>query len=151
MRWYETEAKEISPVLSTRARFARNLKDTPFPGQLDEAGKEKVFETVRAALADRDLTFVDFGKAGELEKNAYVQTHLASAALAKGGKGTGLALSRDGESALLINEEDHLRLRRPSDSQSMSRPEAKASKRTQKRFTRMGTQRIRTGRMLSIT
>ncbi|MBP5289072.1 MAG: ATP--guanido phosphotransferase [Clostridia bacterium] len=110
MRWYETEAKEISPVLSTRVRFARNLKDTPFPGQLDEAGKEQVFETVRDALADRELTFVNFGEAGELEKNAYVQTHLASAALAKGGKGTGLALSRDGESALLINEEDHLRL-----------------------------------------
>ena len=110
MRWYETEAGEISPVLSTRARFARNLADTPFPGRLDEAGKEKVFARIKEALSDRDLTFVNFGGASELEKNAYVQTHLASVALAKGGKGTGLALSRDGESALLINEEDHLRL-----------------------------------------
>lgn len=110
MRWYETEAKEISPVLSTRVRFARNLKDTSFPGQLSEGEKEKVFARIQEALSDRDLTFVDFGAADDLEKNAYVQTHLASVALAKGGRGTGLALSRDGEEALLINEEDHLRL-----------------------------------------
>ena len=110
MRWYEQEAKEISPVLSTRVRFARNLADTPFPGRLDEAGRIKTFQRIKEALSDQDLTFVDFGAAGELEKNAYVQTHLASAALAKAGAGTGLALSRDGESAILINEEDHLRL-----------------------------------------
>lgn len=110
MRWYEAASETFSPVLSTRARFARNLKDTPFPGSLDEAGKEKVFQRIRSALSDLPLTFVPFDKASELEKNAYVQTHLASVALAREGRGAGLALSRDGESALLINEEDHLRL-----------------------------------------
>ena len=110
MKWYEAERDVFSPVLSTRVRFARNLADTPFPGKLDEAGRQKVFDRVRETLADKDVTVIDFGTVGDLEKNAYVQTHLASAALARAGKGAGLLLSRDGESAVLVNEEDHLRL-----------------------------------------
>ena len=110
MYWYEQAGDTVSPVLSTRVRFARNLKETPFPARLDEAGRVKVFEAIRTALAERDRTFVDFGEVSPVVKNAYVQTHLASAALAECGKGSGLALSKDGKVAVMINEEDHVRL-----------------------------------------
>ncbi|MBQ3866372.1 MAG: hypothetical protein II776_05670 [Clostridia bacterium] len=110
MYWYEQSKEENGPVLSTRVRFARNLKDTPFPDLLDDAGRRAVYDRVKKALADLDLSFVDFSQAGDLVKNAYVQTHLASAALAKAGPGAGLALSKNGDAALMIGEEDHLRL-----------------------------------------
>ncbi len=110
MFWYEKETASASPVISTRVRFARNLENTPFPELLDGAGKRAVFDRVAEALAARDWIRVDFAGLDSVEKNAYVETHLASPRLAKGGEGCGLLLSRDGDASLMLNEEDHIRL-----------------------------------------
>ncbi len=110
MYWYEKVKSEIGPVLSTRVRFARNLENIPFPTMLTEEGKEKVFQKVKDAFAEKSMMAVPFGGLDPVIKEAYVQTRLASPALAKKGKGSGLLLSRDGEVSVMIGEEDHIRL-----------------------------------------
>lgn len=110
MYWYEKVKSEVGPVLSTRVRFARNLENTPFPAELGEEGKEKVFETVKEAFSEKNMMAVPFGDLDPVIKEAYVQTRLASPALAKKGKGSGLLLSRDGEVSVMLGEEDHIRL-----------------------------------------
>lgn len=110
MYWYEKKPEEGGVVLSTRVRFARNLETVPFPSLLGEKERLEVFACVKEAFSSRDPMAVDFGETQERVKEAYVQTHLASAALAAGGRGTGLILSREGEVSVMVNEEDHVRL-----------------------------------------
>lgn len=110
MYWFETKTGEESPVISTRVRFARNVEGEKFPKKMTPAEKEKISERIRAAFADEKMMFVDFGKADGVVKEAYVQTHLASRALADAGEGSGLLLSEDGSIAVMIGEEDHVRL-----------------------------------------
>ena len=110
MYWYEKKPREGGIVLSTRVRFARNLEGVPFPAGLGEKERSEVFARVKEAFREKDPMAVDFGETEDRVKQAYVQTHLASAALAKGGKGTGLLLSRDGDVSVMVNEEDHVRL-----------------------------------------
>ncbi len=110
MYWYEKEAEEMSFVLSTRVRLARNLEDTPFPHKLSPREAQEVFNRFQKALGEERVLAVPFDGADDILKQAYVQTHLASPRLARGGKGCGLILTEDGEASLMINEEDHLRL-----------------------------------------
>lgn len=110
MYWYEKTKSEITSVLSTRVRFARNLENLPFPAGQTEEEKEKVFQTVKEAFSEKNMMAVPFGGLDPLVKEAYVQTRLASPALGKQGKGAGLLLSRDGEVSVMVGEEDHIRL-----------------------------------------
>lgn len=110
MYWFETKDCENSPVISTRVRFARNLEGKKFPQKLTGAEKREICEQVKSAFADEKMLFVDYGTAEKTVKEAYVQTHLASRALAAAGEGAGLLLSEAGDVAIMINEEDHVRL-----------------------------------------
>lgn len=109
MYWYEKEAPVQSAVLSTRVRFARNLEDTPFPHLLSDEEKNRVFDRVKEAYRDKDVLAVPFSQVDSTVKEAYVQTHLASTLLARQSAG-GLLLSRQGDVAIMVCEEDHVRL-----------------------------------------
>ncbi len=110
MYWFELPQKENGIVLSTRVRFARNLENVPFPARQTDSQREEVFETVRAAFAAKNPMAVPFSEVDDVVKEAYVQTHLASRALAGKAKGSGLLLSRDGKVSVMVGEEDHIRL-----------------------------------------
>lgn len=110
MYWYEKEARNFGPVLSTRVRFARNLENTPFPQRLTGESREMVFRQVKEAFEEKEILAVPFDDLDAVVKEAYVQTHLASTQLVKSGKGSGLILSKNGDVAVMVNEEDHLRL-----------------------------------------
>lgn len=110
MYWYELPQKQNSLVLSTRVRFARNLDNVPFPSLLSDKERCLVFDQINKAFAGKNPMTVSFGDVDEIVKEAYVETHLASRALAKKGKGSGLVLSRDGAVSVMIGEEDHIRL-----------------------------------------
>lgn len=110
MYWYEKTGGEISPVLSTRVRFARNLEGIPFPASLDDEGREAVFDRVREAYKEKNMMVISFKEADPVLKAALVDTRLSSPLLARRGRGCGLLVSRDGELSLMLGEEDHIRL-----------------------------------------
>lgn len=109
MYWYEDKASKHPVVLSTRVRFARNLKDTPFPSRLNAEGRKKICEKVQAAFSG--YRFCDFEKLGDTERSAYGETHLCSMDFAKADPvGRGLLINEDNSVFIMINEEDHLRI-----------------------------------------
>ncbi len=110
MYWYEKEGQIFSPVISTRVRFARNLDATPFPQKLSPGERVALWNKVCEAFAGCGGAPVSFDKLDALEKTAYVETRLASPALAKAGAGAGLILSPQGDVSVMVNEEDHLRI-----------------------------------------
>ncbi|MDR0434323.1 MAG: protein arginine kinase [Gracilibacteraceae bacterium] len=102
-------------VLSTRVRLARNLADRPFPLALKPEAAEQTETEIAAVLETVDLEgcslrYLPLRNVSDMEKLALVERHLISPALASLGVGRGVALSPEHRLAVMVNEEDHIRL-----------------------------------------
>ncbi len=110
----EGSAKKCPVVLMTRVRLARNLDSVPFPGWAKKAQRNKVLETCLPAVASlsqmkRGIT-AELEELSDLEKQILVERHLISRELSSSSEKTGVVISRDQSVAVMINEEDHLRI-----------------------------------------
>jgi protein arginine kinase len=103
---------ERDVVVSSRVRFARNLKGLPFPWRMDEKAAEEVLDRVENALNAAPLNFTrrDFHKMNPTERGAMAERHLVSRELVAGKLPRGVFLSPDEGVAIMVNEEDHLRI-----------------------------------------
>jgi protein arginine kinase len=110
----DTGATKSAVVLMTRIRLARNLARTPFPGWAKEAQRRDIFETCRQAIASlpqmRRGLAISVEDLNDLERQILVERHLISRELSHGKGGSGVVISRDQSMAVMINEEDHLRI-----------------------------------------
>lgn len=111
MSTFEMKGGFAGLAASTRVRLARNVKGYPYhdltPGQLDEIA-DKVWQAIQAAPAlAQEFTMAEV-RAGSAEAMKLIEQHKISPEFARtGGK---LILSRDGGAALMLGEEDHIRL-----------------------------------------
>lgn len=114
MKWYSKEGKNSSVVLSTRIRFARNLKDYPFPSRLNTAEKEKVNELLKnvflAANNEENLRFFEMSSIEKVKAVSLAEKHLISPEFAFDPNGRALLLSEDEEVSIMLCEEDHARI-----------------------------------------
>jgi protein arginine kinase len=106
---------QVGPiVLSTRVRLARNLSQFFFPGWANEAQRKKILKQALSALKKVPFlsggTFLELDNLTELEKQILIERHLISRELASDNKNAGVAISADQSCAIMINEEDHLRI-----------------------------------------
>ena len=111
MMWYEHDRSD--PVVwSTRIRLAANLNKTPFPARLTSVGREEVAEKIKAVFeGDKDWQIITVSRLTPVERTAFTEAHMASPAFMQGDlAGRLLILSSDGECAVMVNEEDHVRL-----------------------------------------
>lgn len=114
-KWYMMCGNEGDVVISTRVRFARNLKSFPFPNRMNEAQmkqcRDKIVTAINegnSALAD-SFNVYDAEQMSEAQLASMVERHLISPEFARAGKGS-LLLSEDESISIMINEEDHIRL-----------------------------------------
>lgn len=101
-------------VISSRVRLARNLAGMPFLARCNQAQREEILQRLRdrilpAGIA-REMFFVDIASASELDRQLLVERHLISRQHAKADHPRGVIISGDETVAMMINEEDHLRL-----------------------------------------
>lgn len=118
--WLKGEGPESDIVISSRLRLARNLADYPFNTRSSAASRKEVElllrETLTGRAVDRGLTYLSLGHAPIIDRQVLLERHLISkehAALGKEHNGIverGVAVSRQENLAILVNEEDHLRL-----------------------------------------
>jgi protein arginine kinase len=113
-RWLDGTGPSSDIVLSTRVRLARNMKDVPFTHRAREEQLAMVYSSTVTAVRKtpplsgtsafqmRDLT--------PLDRQFLVERHLISNDLADNGKLRGLLVVPDESVAVMVNEEDHLRL-----------------------------------------
>lgn len=101
-------------VISSRIRLARNLKDRTFPEWSTDEDCAEVMDRIRAACeAPGTLTapvFLDISKLAPVDREILRERHLISSDLAEGAPGSGLILAEADHVAIMINEEDHLRM-----------------------------------------
>ncbi|MBU0639426.1 MAG: protein arginine kinase [Planctomycetes bacterium] len=101
-------------VISTRIRLARNLRGFPFLVRADADQRAEVVATLEAALRKarglEDFYHLNIDELDELDRTLLVERHLISRQHAEG-SGSRLVAFHPGEaSALMVNEEDHVRL-----------------------------------------
>lgn len=109
------DTKEYPIVLSTRIRLARNLADSPFPHAMSPSSAEKVETQIIGALADFDfegekLNYLPLKMLVPVEKKVLIEKHLISPGFVDMEHARGIALSDSHRIAIMLNEEDHVRI-----------------------------------------
>ncbi len=111
-KWTEGYGKDSDIIISSRIRLARNLAETPFPQNSKPEAAKKIIQKVDEALsqsAKKQYEMLYMEDLQELERDMLVEKHLISPALAK--KNTaGVSIRNDEGVAVMVNEEDHLRI-----------------------------------------
>lgn len=109
--------KDLSDVvISTRIRFARNLRDYPFPFRMNTEQKCRVAAIVKkaaidghSAISDR-FRYIQMSELTQEEAVSLVERHLVSPEFISDREGRGLLLLDDESVSIMINEEDHIRI-----------------------------------------
>jgi protein arginine kinase len=101
-------------VISTRVRLARNIRGFCFLPRAEADTKREIAETVttaaRRAQLLKDLIHVDVERLDELDRTLLVERHLISRQHADGTGARRVAFQPNESAAIMINEEDHLRI-----------------------------------------
>ncbi|MDD5194723.1 MAG: protein arginine kinase [Candidatus Omnitrophica bacterium] len=112
--WLNGKGPSSEIVFSSRVRLARNFADKVFPSRAATSVKEDIRNTMEEIYsrvsALRGSTFVRMEDLEELSRQFLLERHLISQEHMASPKGKGLIVSADERIALMINEEDHLRM-----------------------------------------
>lgn len=101
-------------AVSSRIRLARNVKGAAFPGWAGEEECQRMWEELSQTLVQlesmKPALAVPMSDVDALDRQILLERHLISREQAEKGKGSGLVVREDEGVAIMINEEDHLRL-----------------------------------------
>jgi protein arginine kinase len=116
--WMKSQAGlETDIVISSRIRLARNLQGMPFPFLMNAETGNKSMQAITEAWQNSEndalssMDMITFDQVPALDRHILVEKHLISPehGLSEDPY-RGLLLSKDGSIAIMINEEDHLRI-----------------------------------------
>lgn len=111
-KWYDEIKSTDDVVISSRVRLARNLEDYPFPSKMSDEQSRLACLSVKEALSQNfgeDISFVEMKKCEDM--GIFLEEHLISPDFCTGsGIYKMLAKDEPGNLAIMINEEDHLRI-----------------------------------------
>jgi protein arginine kinase len=105
---------EAGAVVSSRIRLARNLREAAFPGWAGEEECGKIWQKLRELLQSAPTLAGSFAIGMDeldlLDRQILFERHLISREHAGKGRGSGLVGTPDERLAIMVNEEDHLRM-----------------------------------------
>lgn len=112
--WLSGKGPDSDIAICTRVRLARNVQGFPFAPCLADDEAERLYRFVTSRLAKPGLPekvkVLDLEEVDQLERSMLVERHLISRELASNDRHSGVAFDSDESVAIMINEEDHLRL-----------------------------------------
>jgi protein arginine kinase len=111
--WMAADGPESDIVMTSRIRLARNLAGLPFPQHMaDQKTAEKVWDTISKGLKNApDLELTSMNRLSDLERQMLLEKHLISPEHTEAvSPYRGIIINRTGSIAIMVNEEDHLRI-----------------------------------------
>ena len=112
--WLKPGGPMSDVVISSRVRLARNLAGQPFLSKASASQRTRIertlFEAISASDFGKETFYVDIDKSDPLDRQFLVERHLISRQHAEGEGSRGVAIATSETFALMINEEDHLRI-----------------------------------------
>jgi protein arginine kinase len=112
--WLRGVGPDADVVISSRVRLARNLDSVPFLSTASTEQRARIYATlaekIESVSGGCESLLVDVENADAIDRQLLVERHLISRqhAMAEGSRG--VSVSSDETLALMINEEDHLRI-----------------------------------------
>jgi len=101
-------------IVSSRVRLARNVCGRRFPAWASEEDAVRLLHDLNPILgrlqACRDPIVLEISSLNRMEKEILIERHLMSRDMAEKGKGSAVVLKRDESIAIMVNEEDHIRM-----------------------------------------
>ncbi len=110
MAWYNTVGKDADTVISSRVRLARNINGFPFCARLSHADANTIIEKVSSPLEASGFRKVNFKDISPVMATSYVERHYASPDFASKDAPLALLLLEQSGIAVMVCEEDHLRI-----------------------------------------
>ncbi|AKJ65341.1 protein arginine kinase [Kiritimatiella glycovorans] len=111
--WFETGLRE-GPVISSRARLARNLKGERFPDWAGEKNRVRLWGGLRELFLSHEwiagAAAWEMGELDDVDRELLYERHLISREQVARAAGSGVLISPDERTSVMINEEDHLRM-----------------------------------------
>jgi protein arginine kinase len=113
--WLTDSGPDGDIAISSRIRLARNIQGFPFPIAADAKQLEKIQGAVELALkkaptmGKKTLTF-NMADYSEIERQILLERRLISNEFVKKTQNTSLVVKQDESCAVMVNEEDHLRI-----------------------------------------
>jgi len=117
VKWMDSPEGNRDIVISSRVRLARNLSQIPFPHLLNQVNGERCLELIKNAWRNNpgpvlaSMEMETFDHLSGLERQILAEKHLSSPGHADSNSPLkGIMANSDGSLAVMINEEDHLRM-----------------------------------------
>ena len=110
MAWYNASGKSFDTVISTRVRLARNINGYPFSAHLDASGANEIIEKVNTILDPNGFRRIHFSEVSPMMATSYVERHYVSPEFASKESPRALMLQEQSGLAVMVCEEDHLRI-----------------------------------------
>ena len=110
--WLRGTGPESDIVMCSRIRLARNLADFPFSNRASRGEKAEIEQNFQSAVerGQLDLSFLDVNAMNALDRQFLVERQLISRELSGGDGPRGVAIGPQENVAIMVNEEDHLRI-----------------------------------------
>lgn len=111
--WYDYKYEQDNIAVSTRVRLARNIEGIPFPSKMNDEHKKVLFDNIKSAIKNINtfnLKFILLSDIPENERFALVERHIISKEFANNSKNRAIVISEDESIAIMIGEEDHIRI-----------------------------------------
>ena len=112
--WLQPGGPQGEIVLATRVRLARNIAGRPFSSRLKPDERIELEALLKAAvlkaLAAAGANWFELAELPEIDRRCLVERHLISRQHAQADHPRGVAVSGSETVAIMVNEEDHLRI-----------------------------------------
>lgn len=110
MAWFNQIGPESDVVVSSRVRFARNLEGFPFPAKCSDAQRSELIGEITHALLPAEMTTLDPAALSPSKLRALMEKHYISPEFVTDTRPRALLLDEKLQTAVMICEEDHLRI-----------------------------------------
>ena len=113
MNWYLESGKESDIVISSRIRFARNIKDIPFKAKMKKEHEAKLLEKVKYIVPSLgyNLKFLKLSDMDDITKLSLVEKNIISPEMVlDNNEQRAILINEDENICIMINEEDHIRM-----------------------------------------
>ena len=112
--WLRGKGPMHDVVISTRLRLARNVADMPFLTKCSRLQQHELELRLRTRILDAgiasEMLYVDVQNADEMDRQLLVERHRISRQHGEASHPRGVGISADETGAIMVNEEDHLRI-----------------------------------------
>ena len=112
--WLRGRGPDSDIVISSRVRLARNLARFPFLTKANRTTRQAAADELSGHLREIDvdgpLEYFDVDQLSEIDRMYLVESQLISRELADASGARGVAVGEEQNVAVMVNEEDHLRM-----------------------------------------